>query len=95
MSVDDGIHAVRMIFSKCWFDHDKCKFGLDALRAYERKWDVKNKIFTAKPLHNWASHPADAFRTFAMGSERPERRSGLDSLPRQAELDYDIFNSGG
>lgn len=93
--VDDGIHAARMLFNKCWFDAEKCRTGLDALRAYERKWDEKNKIFTAKPLHNWASHPADAFRYFAMGVRSPERRAGINDLQRQAETDYDIFNYSG
>ncbi len=92
--VDDGIHAGRMIFDKCWFDGEKCKRGLDALRAYERKWDAKNQIFSAHPLHNWASHSADGFRTFAMGVRGPERRNSGQNLQRMADNDYDIFNSG-
>lgn len=90
--VDDGIHAVRMIFDFCWFDEVKCKRGLDALRAYEKKWDAKNKIMSAKPLHNWASHSADAFRTFAMGCRGLERRNRGENLPRMSESDYDIFD---
>jgi phage terminase large subunit len=93
--VDDGIHASRMIFDKCWFDDQKCKRGLDALRAYERKWDSKNNIFSAKPLHNWASHPADAFRTFAMGCRGPGLRNYGRDLPRSADSDYDMFNVHG
>lgn len=91
-NVDDGIHAARMLFDNCWFDEKKCRRGIDALRAYERKWDSKNKIFTAKPLHNWASHGADGFRTFAMGVRSPERRNSHQSLPTVADSDYDVFN---
>lgn len=35
--------------------------------AYERKWDQKTRTFTNEPLHNWASHVADAYMTFAVG----------------------------
>lgn len=93
--VDDGIHAVRMLFDKCWFDAEKCKRGLDALRSYEKKWDAKQKIFSVKPLHNWASHSADAFRTFAMGVEPMERRDARKNLPDKADTEYDIWNAGG
>lgn len=93
--VDDGIHAARMLFDRCWFDAERCKRGIEALRAYEKKWDSKNKIFTAKPLHNWASHGADGFRTFAMGVRGPERRRLIHDLPDVADSSYDIFNAGG
>jgi hypothetical protein len=90
--VDDGIHASRMLLDKCFFDKEKTKRGMDALRAYEKKWDAKNKIFTNKPLHNWASHSADAFRTFSMGVRGPERRFDISKLPRTAESSYDLFD---
>lgn len=94
-SVDDGIHAVRMILDKCYFDDVKTKRGLECMRAYEKKWDAKNKIFSASPLHNWASHSADAFRTFAMGVRAFGRNLDERNLQRQAETDYDIFNYSG
>jgi hypothetical protein len=40
------------------------------LRAYRREWDEKNKVYKDKPLHDWASNPSDAYRTFAMGKPR-------------------------
>ncbi len=91
-NVDDGINAVRMILDKCWFDKEKCKRGLDSLRAYSKKWDAKNKIMSDAPLHNWASHSADAFRTFAMGNKGLGRRVEDKNLQRIAETDYDMFN---
>jgi hypothetical protein len=93
--LEDGIHSVRMIFDKVWFDKERCARGLSSLRAYEKKWDEKNKIMSVKPLHNWASHGADAFRTFAMGVRSPERRMVGKDLPRVADSGYDIFNFGG
>jgi hypothetical protein len=57
-SPEDGISAFRGILGLSWFDAAKTKLGMAALRAYAR-----SKI--GRPLHNWASHPADAARTMA------------------------------
>jgi phage terminase large subunit len=91
-SVEDGINASRMIIPKSWFDKTKCKRGIEALKSYERKWDSKNKIYQQRPLHNWASHGADAFRTAAMGlDDRRPTKQQLKSYPRRADTNYDIF----
>ncbi len=89
--VADGIHAVRTVLPMCWFDAVKCDPGIKALKNYERKWDPKNKIFLDRPLHNWASHGADAFRYLAEG-ERPESNQA-DGASRQMVADnvYDLF----
>jgi len=62
LEVDHGIESVRNILPKCWFDREKCKLGIDALRQYRKQWDEKNQVFKNKPLHDWCSHAADAFR---------------------------------
>lgn len=93
--VDDGINAVRMVLDKCEFDREKCARGLDALKAYTKRWDEKNAIFSEKPKHDWASHSADAFRVFAMGkrdmTESDEQRVRIDQRHDYAENGYDIF----
>lgn len=66
-SVEDGINAVRIILHGARFDRKKCQRGLDALRQYQRTWDDKLKVFSQKPLHDWCSHGADAFRYLAQG----------------------------
>jgi phage terminase large subunit len=66
-NVADGINAVQMMLPRCWFDAEKCKDGLNALRHYRREFDEKRKTFKDRPDHNWASHGADAFRYLAMG----------------------------
>jgi hypothetical protein len=71
-AVADGISAARMILPKCWFDAEKCEKGINALRNYRREWDEKRKTFHDRPLHDWASHPADAFRYLAMGDPQNE-----------------------
>jgi hypothetical protein len=66
LSIEDGINAGRSIFSRCWFDSVKCDRGINALKNYKKDWDEKNKVFRNNPKHDWASHGADAFRTFAV-----------------------------
>ena len=69
LPVEDGINAVRMVLSRCWFDFEKCKYGLDALRQYRwattERGEIKNK-----PEHSWCSHAADSFRYFAVGNNQ-------------------------
>ena len=66
-SVANDINEVRQVLPLCWFDKAKTEKGLDALRSYRREWDDKLKTYKNTPLHDWASDPADAFRTFAVG----------------------------
>ena len=63
----DGINAARMILPRCWFDRGRCADGIKALRQYRRVYDEKGKTFRLKPLHDWTSHAADAFRYMAVG----------------------------
>lgn len=71
LSIEDGIEAGRNILSKCWFDRTKCHKGLNALKSYHKEWDEKNKVYRPHPEHDWSSHGADAFRTFAVSFKRP------------------------
>ena len=67
LPVEDGIQAVRGLLPTCWFDKEKCKAGLEALRMYRRAYDEKAREFQSRPLHDWTSHYADALRYFAIG----------------------------
>jgi phage terminase large subunit len=66
IGLEDGINAARTIFKDCWFDADKCADGLSALRRYRYDVDPDTKQFSRKPLHDEASHFADAFRYFSV-----------------------------
>lgn len=84
----DGINAARLMIKRSWFDKLKCKDGIDALKNYERKWDAKREVFQSVPLHNWASHGADAFRTAAMAVREV---AGLNTKrPRQAVNEWKL-----
>jgi phage terminase large subunit len=87
---EDGIQAVRNIFSICWFDEVACRLGIDGLSSYRSEFDEKNRVLRTTPVHDWASHPADAFQTLALahkftgmvekikvtGRQRPQAASG-------------------
>ena len=62
----DGINAVRLTLARCWFDAERCARGLEALKYYRREWDAKRQVWRERPLHNWASHAAAAFRYGAL-----------------------------
>lgn len=69
LSIQDGINAVRSIFSKCVFDEENCKQGLLALKNYKKQFDELKNTFKSQPLHDWSSNGADAFRYFAVGTD--------------------------
>jgi phage terminase large subunit len=83
LSVEDGINAVRRILPRCWFDRDRVAEGIKALRQYRREWDDQRKVFYERPYHDWASHPADAFRYLAVGLNEPSQRMALENLPER------------
>jgi phage terminase large subunit len=66
LAVQHGIDAVRAILPDCYFS-TKTEAGIEALRAYKRRWDDITKSFADDPYHDWASHGSDAFRYFALG----------------------------
>ena len=56
-----------MILKSCWFDREKCMDGIEALKNYRKDWNEKAQVFRDRPMHDWSSHAADAFRYFAVG----------------------------
>lgn len=72
LPLTDGIDAARTIFPLCWFDERKCEEGIKALRHY--RYEVQDSTVGAlsrAPLHDWASHSADAFRYSAVAIKQP------------------------
>lgn len=58
---DDISLVARPKFSKCWFDEEKCRRGLECLRAYHYEYNEKNRLLKDTPCHDWASHSSSAF----------------------------------
>ena len=64
----DGINSARLLIPLCEFNSTPAVHqGLEALKAYQKEWNEKMARFSDTPLHNWASHGADAFRYLAIG----------------------------
>ena len=66
IGVQSGIQAVRMLLPRVWFDAEKCRDGIEALRQYQREYDDDKRSFRQSPRHDWTSHPSDAFRMLAV-----------------------------
>lgn len=67
MSLGEGIESARQTFPRCWFDRVKCRDGLKSLSEYHwKKIETVSTddrpVYSLNPVHNWASHGADAFR---------------------------------
>ncbi|EIQ00872.1 hypothetical protein OpiT1DRAFT_05429 [Opitutaceae bacterium TAV1] len=58
-----GIGQVRDALPRCTFNLADCKHGLDGLEAYRKKDDNNGAAIIPVPVHDWASHIADALRT--------------------------------
>lgn len=82
-SIEDGINAVRLMLGRSWFDQEKCRQGLEALRQYQREWDDKLRTFKNRPRHDWSSHASDSLRGLAMALPenvtRYKKRSNANS----------------
>jgi hypothetical protein len=83
MDPEERVNAARLMIPVTWFDAAKCAGGLARLRAYRKRWNRATRTYGG-PLHDAASHGADAFGEFAAN------RAGGAGLakrgrPRQAE----------
>lgn len=76
LSLEAGINAARLLLARCLFDEKRCGPGLETLRHY--KWGYNQALDELKPtpVHDWASHGADAFRYLAVSlrDEKPAFR---------------------
>ena len=81
LSVADGINATRTIFPQLYFDASLCSDGLQYLRRYQWGPATALGVPRSQPLHDDASHPADALRTLAVGIKEPERKKEIPKAP--------------
>ena len=73
-TVEDGRNAVRRTLPLCVFHSRTEETGVNALEQYRREWDDEKKAFRASHVHDWTSHPADAFRYLSLAWETAPRR---------------------
>ncbi len=82
ISVAAGINAVRTIFPALFFDKTNCAEGINQIRRY--RYSIRNagsaeQSHSREPVHDDASHAADALRYLAVGFKEgaKERKSKL------------------
>lgn len=97
IGIENGISAVRQMLPICEFNTDPLPFSdetmeqarqrmsrcIDAIKQYRRVWDEKMQRFGDKPLHDWASDPADSLRYLAIGRK---------SFPSRDKKEFDAKN---
>lgn len=90
IKVQQGIDAARLILPKCHFDLAQTARGIEALRAYKREFNETTKSFRDKPLHDWSSDGADAFRYLSLVCNRAQSKSKLKSKPENFTPRYSL-----
>ena len=72
---EERVNAARLMIPICWFDAGRCAVGLERLRGYRKRWS-RTTLSWSGPLHDQASHGADAFGEFALNRRNvaPARR---------------------
>jgi hypothetical protein len=87
LPLHDGLNAARMLLPRCYFDQDKCQRGIEALQNYRKDYSARLDEFKETPVHDWASHGADAFRYLAISIQDA-------SVRKWKPLDYSVANKG-
>lgn len=75
IGVEDGIQAVRRMLPNCYFNKETTAFGVNCLQNYRRQYNEQLDAYSERPLHDWSSHAADAFRYLAVGLDLSNAKS--------------------
>jgi hypothetical protein len=88
IGLEDGIHAVRMMFPKFWIDETRCAVGLEHLSRYRRKFNRSMGEYTATPEHDSSSHCADSLRYLCVSHKLAQPKPTFTaSRPRSTSSD--------
>lgn len=92
-AIADRIYAARSIFPLTYFDERKCARLLECLQHYRWKERTADATGNALPVHDWASHGADAFGQLAYRNPRTARKAEVLAgvALRRAQQDTDPF----
>jgi hypothetical protein len=91
-TIDHGIELTRKALKgNHWFAKERPDYddkgedmgaghGIKCLDGYQFEFDEKRQVFSRVPLHNWASHGADAWRQYAQGWDEHDLSNDPHSL---------------
>ena len=91
----DGLQAARWLLEQPTTRiHPRCSQvtgeedvdGVDALASYRYEYDEEKKVYKKTPLHDWASHSADAFRYLAIATRFSEYMTRPPPPPKKVEV---------
>lgn len=91
LDLQDGIDAVRYVLSNTYIDKESCYDGIEALRAYKRKYNEITKSFSDHPQHDWSSHGSDAFRQFALVAQKLKGEASASRSLTHEELTTGVY----
>ena len=80
--IADRINAARRVVGKCHFDESQCEIGLSGLTSWRYDFDAETKVMSREPVHDWASHPGDAFSYGAQMMELQKPPAAAKPAPR-------------
>lgn len=93
VDLNDSIESTRRLFSRCWFDENRCEAGINALASYHREFDDNKQVYRDVPVHDWSSNSADGFRQMAQAWQD---RLALVKKPTlaavTAKTDFSVFD---
>ena len=58
----DGISAARKLLPYTYWNRPLTSGAVEAMKSYRKEWDDKLGCYRDRPVHDWSSHIADAFR---------------------------------
>jgi phage terminase large subunit len=90
--LEDGIEAARGVFYRLWIDAAKGKFLIKCLENYRKEFDDKNNVYKLRPLHDWSSHGADAFRYMAIAVRMFVDSESAGISDKEADRLYNLYN---
>lgn len=93
VSLFDGIEAVRSTLARIWIDEANCVQFIKAIENYRQEYDAKRQIYKSQPLHNFASHAADALRYLCVSL--PKTRDGLSPEDLEKRYQEAVYGTEG
>lgn len=79
----DSIEAGRRMLNNTWVDSEHCDLLVQRWENYRKVWNKALGVFTAEPVHDESSHPADAWQCGAMGMKPEKPDDGGDRHRRK------------
>jgi phage terminase large subunit len=84
--IEPGIELARSMLSTCYIDQTKCKHLIKCLESYHKKFNDKMNCYSSTPVHDYASHSADAIRYMAVAKNKYSSSLGGISKDKKNEL---------